>query len=531
MRKQTKIVLATALFALGASITSMAASKGTWELIDGEWYCLDSDGEVIENEFCLSGGKQFYVGDDGALVRSEWVEDDGDYFYVNSAGEMVTSEWRYLTPYEDEDEEEQWFWFKANGERAEDTKLVINGKTYFFDADGQMLTGWVQSSDGSYEEASTDDIKNTTTYYCDEDGARVSKEWIWAYAPSVDLDDIGSDDEEHWYWIKSSGKPATGKNSSINGETYFFDNEGKMLTGWIATSTDGYVEIWENDDDEDGYFDIALNEYAAAGQTVYFAKEDGHMKKDCWLNEYANVEFGADDSDNDKYWFYIKSNGEVYIPDMVNDEDIFEGQRYDFDDAEENEWDDAINPSNCLGHNDGFSGILKKIDGKTYCFDHNGQMVSDFVVASDNNATVYYFGGWNDGARKDGSQTIADDNGVDHRFYFATDADEVDGYFNAVGVSGAKNGKLYDRGMLVTADEEKYEIKEVKVRYEVNGEIVEEDAQFIVNKSGTIQSSAKEYEEDDDVLIDATNATFYGDADDEDVDALKNSVTSWETAE
>ena len=40
MRKQTKIaavVSAAALLALGASMTSFAAAKGTWMMEDGEW--------------------------------------------------------------------------------------------------------------------------------------------------------------------------------------------------------------------------------------------------------------------------------------------------------------------------------------------------------------------------------------------------------------------------------------------------------------------------------------------------------------
>lgn len=524
--KATAVLTTAALLALGASMTSMAASKGTWVMEDGEWYCYDSDGEVIENEFCLSNGKEYYVGDDGTLVCSDWVEDDGDYFYVNSAGQKVKNEWRYVTPYDDDDEDEQWFYFKANGERAEDTKLVINGKTYFFNSDGEMLTGWVEATSDGYEEASSN---TANVYYCDETGARVSKEWIWAYEPDVDLDDIDSEDEEHWYWIKSSGKPATGKNSSINGETYFFDSYGKMLSGWIATETADddsvtYYEIWNSDEDTDGYYGAYLSEIVAKGESIYFAREDGHMKKNAWICEYNNVQFGADDADNDQYWFYINSNGKVYVPDG---EEAFAAQRYDFDDAEESEWEDAFGTSNYDGHKNGMKATLKKIDGKTYCFDQNGQMLCDFVVNTESDATnsnaTYYFGGWNDGARKDGSQTIADDNGENHRFYFGTDDDEEDGYFNAAGVNGAKNGKLYKNGMLVTATDEKYEVKEVTVTYVENGEVVSKEAEFIVNKSGTIQSSQKAYEEDDDVLVNAENATFY----DGTVDALKNSVTKW----
>ena len=60
MRKQMKIaavVSAAALLALGASITSFAAQRGTWKYEDGEWYCYDKDGYVYENTFCLSMAK------------------------------------------------------------------------------------------------------------------------------------------------------------------------------------------------------------------------------------------------------------------------------------------------------------------------------------------------------------------------------------------------------------------------------------------------------------------------------------------
>ena len=157
MRKQTKLVAvvsASALLALGASLTSFAASKGTWMMVDGEWYCYDKNGDAYENTFCTSNGKDYYVGDDGQLVRSAWVEDDGNYYFVNSAGQKITNDWRLTAPYDDDSAEEQWYYFKSNGKRAEDEKITYKGKTYFFDSEGEMLTGWVQKSGDGWDEAS-----------------------------------------------------------------------------------------------------------------------------------------------------------------------------------------------------------------------------------------------------------------------------------------------------------------------------------------------------------------------------------------
>ena len=127
MRKQTKIaavVSAAALLALGASMTSFAASKGTWMMVDGEWYCYDKNGDAYTNVFCSSNGKEYYVGDDGQLVRSEWVEYDGDYYFVNSSGAKITNDWRLTTPYDDDSADEEWYYFKSNGKRAENEKIT-----------------------------------------------------------------------------------------------------------------------------------------------------------------------------------------------------------------------------------------------------------------------------------------------------------------------------------------------------------------------------------------------------------------------
>ena len=245
MRKQTKIaavVSAAALLALGASISSFAAERGTWQLVDGEWYCYDSYGDPYENTFCLSNGREYYVGDDGMLVRSQWVEDDGYYHFVNSAGEKITNDWRLTTPYDDEDAEEQWYYFMSNGRMAENRKLTIRGNTYFFDSEGTMLTGWVQENGDDYSEGDADIATfDGKTYYCDESGARIEGAWVRTYAPEVDEEDADVDDEEYYY-LKSNGEVATGRRNNISGQTYFFGEDGKMLYGWVAEKTDSNGE-------------------------------------------------------------------------------------------------------------------------------------------------------------------------------------------------------------------------------------------------------------------------------------------------
>ena len=147
MRKQTKIaavVSAAALLALGASMTSFAASKGTWMMVDGEWYCYDKNGDAYTNVFCSSNGKEYYVGDDGQLVRSEWVEYDGDQYFVNSSGAKITNDWRLTTPMDDDSADEAYNYYVDRSAFKEGDAIVKD------DSNQRFIVGETDSLEGVY---------------------------------------------------------------------------------------------------------------------------------------------------------------------------------------------------------------------------------------------------------------------------------------------------------------------------------------------------------------------------------------------
>ena len=416
MRKQTKIaavVSAAALLALGASMTSFAASKGTWMMVDGEWQCYGKNGDAYENTFCSSNGKEYYVGEDGQLVRSSWVEYDSSYYFVNSSGAKITNDWRLTTPY----------------------------------------------------------------------------------------DDDSADEDEYWYYLKkTTGKPATGKQSNINGQIYLFNNEGQMQHGWVAaTDTNGakFVQLDKEDDEK--------SMSAAGNAAVYYCgdEDDGHAKKNKWTKTWPPD--NTSEEDDDKEWFWFDKDGVLFRS----------GENKGSATASD-AWKYKLDEGTLKKDTNESTGVIskKKVISKDYWSTKDGVMLSKFYLIND---AMYYFGGSDDGSMKTGSQSIKDNTGDTYKFYFYTKdqaasyktPDGKHGLSKGAGVVGNQGNKLYWYGLPIQADDYKYQVATITI----NGT----DYSFIVNSNGTIQHSANtEYKEDGEVLV-KTGAYTQKDKDGKDV--------------
>ena len=492
MRKQTKIaavVSAAALLALGASMTSFAASKGTWMMVDGEWYCYDKNGDAYTNTFCSSNGKEYYVGDDGQLVRSEWVDYDGSYYFVNSSGAKITNDWRLTTPYDDDSADEEWYYFKSNGKRAENEKITYKSKTYYFDTDGKMLTGWVTTGDGTTSVNEATGYESGHTFYCDETGARVEGAWVKDTEPGTDDDDADAD--EYWYYLKkTTGKPATGKQSNINGQIYLFNEEGQMQYGWVARSEstgDNKNKFVQLDKEDEEQAITLLSKYP--NSEVYYCgdEDDGHAKKNKWLKTWLPDD--TNEEEDDKEWFWFDKNGNLYRAD-ADAKSASNAQKYKLEEGNL-VYDGAAEKQKVN---------KKKVNSKDYWFREDGVMLSKFYMLTNDEAkdSMFYFGGADDGSMKTGAQTVKDNTGDSYKFYFYTK--DSYGYAKGAGVIGNQSNKLYWYGLLIQADDYKYQLAEVGGK------------KFIVNSNGSIQHSANtEYKEDGDVLITAKNAKYVKD--------------------
>lgn len=240
------------------------------------------------------------------------------------------------------EEGDQWFYYERDGSKAMDTWKMSGGKWYWLDGeqDGAMARNKLL-------------VDGDSTYYVDSDGVMVQNDWV--EVPNEGQDDGDDLAEYHYYYMLSNGRAYRSNSGAIrfktiSGRKYAFDDEGRMLYGWI---------------DSQGNRLEGESDWAQSGDMYYCGSwNDGAMSTG-WrrINVYDEKE-----GNDMEHWFYFNNNGkkehkpensEVYLKE-------------------------------------------KKINGVTYAFDERGVMVYEWSLASGSEADASnwkYFNSPEDGAR------------------------------------------------------------------------------------------------------------------------------------
>ena len=385
MRKQTKLVAvlsAASLLAIGASMTSFA--KG-WTEENGEWVYLDRDGERVSQEWKKSGSNYYWLDENGVMATSQIVDDDDNTYYVNEYGVRAKNQWISVENEDDadvngEEVDTLWYYFGDNGKayKADTDNLkkktcpdATGSRTYFFDSEGHMVSGWV-------------DYENDT-YYCGTE----NEGWAytgWQYLePDDDLNSSDYDDQE-WFNFKSSGKARKNATWYSKGRYYTFDDNGVMTSDWydlaVASNTNG-VATGTN-----------------GGENAY-TSEDG-SKGTGWV-------YTENAAETDSYWYYLVSfkdaNGIVRnIPfnsqsgdDMMRAK-VIKGKTYIFNaDGTMEDGRVILTNKNNNGVSDYKGGAVSKaMTNGTYYFNENsgsvnGQMVTGKTTVTKDGEDFYYY--------------------------------------------------------------------------------------------------------------------------------------------
>ena len=454
MRKQTKIaavVSAAALLAIGASMTSFAATG--WQEEDGTWVYYNRAGEKVANSWEYSGDNRFYLDDAGNMATDSLIEDNDDYYYVDANGAMVRNRWVAIdneSAGEDNQPDVWWYYFQANGKAYKNShasgtifKRVINGKTYCFDEDGKMQYGWVKKDDGvtDYDDNA---YQEAEYYFGDENDGAMSIGWREiALSDVADAEDeqpgdsYWDSDQVRWFYFKASGaKQTSSTNKTINGRKYGFDQYGRMIADWHNNSLG--AATYQNASRRGTSNNAASTATASyAKDFMYFSSpEDGARFTKGWFKVVPGYYLNYADYDNGTdRWYYADGNGNLY------------------------------------------AGQIKTIKGKKYAFDLKGGMIYGLALLRTDGNTIYeYADDENKYDSQDKFMETARNMSSDWAFYYFSDNEDKDGSmktgtqkisldgesfsFNfrkggtkkGQGVTGMSEKKYYLGGMLLTAD-------------------------------------------------------------------------------
>ncbi|NBI73679.1 glucan-binding protein, partial [Clostridiaceae bacterium] len=355
-------------------------------------------------------------------------------------------------------------------------KKKIGGKTYFFNEDGEMLSGWYAPNG-----------KDGEVYYLGEEdeGWRAENQWLWLERPTdEDADDNEwsdpddeckvSCDDEGWYWFGSDGKMFrdASKKKTINGKHYYFNEHGQMLYEWINTkdgnTIDGVVAE-EQKATLDSLEEATPSEaQKVKSDTVGDMRYANQVEDGSRTNGWYEIEGSQDArSDGDTDWYFFKDG---------------KAKKADSDDLVEVD-DKAVTDDGALVYR-----ARIKCDGKYFCFNELGQMQTGLQLI---NGYFYYFD--DNGYMKTGKVADVEEADDDvYTYYFETKNNG-----NGRGISTIKDGYLYWNGKRVEADDD-YAL------YWLGGEEI-----YLVNSKGKVQKTPKKYALDsvsgDDIYVDIKN--------------------------
>ncbi|WP_368269753.1 argininosuccinate lyase [Enterocloster clostridioformis] len=512
MRKQTKLVavLSTAaLLAIGASMTSFAATG--WAEEDGTWVYYNRDGERATDQWKKSGNNWYWLDSDGEMAIDQLIEDGDNYYYVDINGVMAANQWVAIDNEdagEDDEPDHYWYYFQANGKaltNGDNDKVslkTVNGKKYAFDDEGKMLFGWVdENSAERVDDTDGDGFKEGIYYFGGEDDGAMTVGWLqlditydeatnddYKYTAAAFNDD---EDQTRWFYFKSNGKKIYAedgdrtKDKTINGRKYAFDQYGAMVAEWSIDEDDlGNGGIASFSSAIASTSEVVTGKAADSKYTQawkYFnSVEDGSRVSKGWFKvvsaEYINEEKYNDDEDA---WYYADGSGNLYAGEFKT----IKGKKYAFRNDGR-----MLSGLKFILDNGNDNLTVYADDDSTYGFDNEDDFLDNAVdFYEPNGYKCYYFGGDDDGAMRTNKTTVPFD-GDNYNFYF-----EKSGGSKGAGVTGEKDNKLYQSGMLLKADsDDKYIVVE-KVTTTENGKTTTtytklDDAKDFLNARGVVST-------------------------------------------
>lgn len=372
------------------------------------------------------------------------------------------------------EEDGSWKFYEDGDYYASDSWKKYESDWYYLDEDSEIATS-----------------QRIDEYYVDESGKRVSNYWI-----SVTNDsywDSPDSPEVYWHYFATNGEAVESKWQKIDGQWYYFDEMGQMMTGKVEIDGSTYYLGDDNDGArKTGWFELDNeDEYAENNLSWYYFDKDGAMITNAVDKKIDGSYYSFVTGEMQTGWFKLPVTATPSEAAENTDNNSADGyQYYDpesgqrVDGWREIEGIEGVSQEDTLYWfylKDGApyhaeKGIgLFTIDSEKYGFNTKGEMQTglEVVTLKDDVVSNFYFG--DNGVMKTGKQVIFnEDTDENQTWYFATAGSK-----KGQGFSGVLDKNVYEYGLRKEAGPD---LRVASVS--LNG------VNYLVNTSGTIQTAS-----------------------------------------
>ncbi|MBM7635887.1 glycoside hydrolase family 70 protein [Streptococcus saliviloxodontae] len=249
----------------------------------GNWYYLNEEGVAVTG-FQTINGQHLYFNEDGTQIKSGPATINGKHYSFDvDSGEMYINRFN-------EDENHNWLYFGADGAAVTGLQ-TIDSQLLYFNEDGTQVKGQFLVVDGA-------------TYYFQADSGAAVK------------GSFASDASGNWYYFDTNGKAVTGL-QTINDQTLYFNEDGTQVKGQFVTingatyyfdAKSGEMAVNTTLTDENG------NKYTFNSKGVGSLVKSGFVTVDGATYYYTNgsaVKNRFIQNNDTKKWYYFDTNGKA----------------------------------------------------------------------------------------------------------------------------------------------------------------------------------------------------------------------------
>ena len=196
-------------------------TRNNWEMINGSWYYFDGAGWMVTGWLKL-GNNWYYLNPGNGAMVTGWLQLGSTWYYMNGSGAMETDTWignSYVDANGVWDQSktkaqaywvlngDRWMLVQEDGTYAKKCWKTVDGKEYYLDENGYMVTGWLKQGSTWYY------LKPTAKNSAEKVGEKAYNYWVGTAG-------IGG------YYIDKYGRMVAGKDYSLGSYVYTFDANG-----------------------------------------------------------------------------------------------------------------------------------------------------------------------------------------------------------------------------------------------------------------------------------------------------------------